>query len=217
MIRISHPEFEHSACSAIDTEECLSYLQACGWIHTGKAMSVIFLGCGFAASETSLILIMLQQGYNIKRVIFMDHDVCSSTIKHIQALTRKTNLACFVATSYHCLCNKVLKEAKDRVLVLGIHAGFRFSTHDKADDFICFLEKCKQLADEDTVQPEFINLQHLDWTCRTPDATFHRTCDSSKLWVYHTLWSQQLELVQLCMSVKNAPEFIGFGESPPVT
>lgn len=194
MIRITHPDFEHSACSAINAEECLLYLHACGWVHPSKAMLVIFLGCGCAASETSLVLTMLQQGYNIKKAIFMDYDVCSSAISNIQDLMRNSNVQCGLAATYTCLCSEVLRQSFkwDKILVIGIHTGLRFSTDEQLDEYLCFLEQCRQLANKNIVQAEFVNLQHLDWTCCVPDARFHCTQDSSSLWVYHTSWEQQL-------------------------
>ena len=105
-----------------------------------------------------------------------------------------SNVQCQLATSYACLCSEVLKQpfGWDKILVIGIHAGLRFSTDEQVGEYICFLEQCRHLADENIVQVEFFNLQHLDWTCCVPDTTFHCTQDSSKLWVYHTSWEQQL-------------------------
>jgi len=132
--------------------------------------------------------------HTLNTAVFMDYSVCSSAIGNIQDLMRNSNVQCHLATTYTCLCTEVLRQSSnwDKILVIGIHAGFRFSKDEQVDEYLCFLEECKQLADENMVQAEFVNLQHLDWTCCVPDATFHCTQDSNSLWVYHTSWEQQL-------------------------
>lgn len=188
----------YSEPERVDVDACITYLVSRGWLKesgsTATDWALVFEGCGVADAECRMVRRMLDRGFSPAAIVFLDKRLSTATIENVRNLPAQAHIGTrnqiLLAPSYANL-NEFLRAWTGNVLVLGVHADWRFTTQAEEQSYNAFCELCMHAAAKGTAQTECVNFHG------KPDHPFHmpdcHPIDGTDTWVYHEPWQMRVD------------------------
>lgn len=162
--------------------------------------NVVFIGAGSGVNEVNLLKLLIANNVHIKQAVFVERFMASNLIHTLEDFTNDrtctTLWAPIIAFKFDELtsfCKNTIRECPDdKIIILGLNAGFVLKTKKEMYDCHKFLCTCEGFAQNGYVNSRFVNCFGKE---NGPNIAKTKQYSEDTYYTDHTWWESACDII----------------------